>query len=110
VHKAERVQGQVPKGLGCFVVIWPDAKSVWIVDYGTKIFFVFRKKGVNTNPIIMQNLYRVLWFFGKEDIEHGQGQHPKMLPFMVPHWCTKTLFHNALGLLSWFCHAPKKQR
>ena len=54
VHKAERVQGQVPKGLGCAVVIWPDAKNVWIVDYGTKLFFGFRKKGVNTNPIIYE--------------------------------------------------------
>ncbi|MCK0137348.1 hypothetical protein [Arenibacter sp. S6351L] len=47
----------------------------------------------------MQNLYWILGLFGKENVVHGKGQHAWMLPSAVPHWCTKTLFHNAPGLL-----------
>ena len=46
------------------------------VDRGLwdKRIFEFRKKGYNTNPIIMQNLYWVLGLFGKENIVHGMLQ------------------------------------
>jgi len=76
--------------LGCFVVIWPDAKKC--VDRGLwdKRIFEFRNNWYNTNPIIMNrftfsnqfsaNLYWVLGLFGKENVVHGMLQKNGKLP------------------------------